>query len=392
MPLVLVLGDAAAKVRAESPPDGPTAMMIHPLHLISAAFLVASAAAQSIPAQDLIAVEFDGTVIAVDSRTGRGEPIGPSGRTGHNCMARHGTQLYTTEQVGTGTLAQFHLNTIDDLTGQATRSLPITRDLRGLESGGGLNLIAVAENGTSDQLVRVNTLTGTITVIGSLGFNGVQGLALHGNVFYAWDTTAGLLRVDHLTGVATDVNPSFGTGGADIQFLSSVDRGRLFGGRRGLYAIDVATGVPNFIGGGTYNDLRGLEDRHGVHYRFGQGCNGVALSMAGAATPNTTIDVAIIGQRRNAAGSLFLGFSDSAFQNFPLPASLDNFLGTSGCFLYAGSEIVFPTSANTFGVSTVAIPVPRFTEGLVFHVQHVSASNGAGGLAFTNGGSVRLSL
>lgn len=79
--------------------------------------------------------------------------------------------------MGTGAQAQFFLNTIDDLTGQASRSLPITRDLRGLESGGGFNLIAIADNSGNDQLVRVNTLTGTITVIGSTGFSGVQALA-----------------------------------------------------------------------------------------------------------------------------------------------------------------------------------------------------------------------
>jgi hypothetical protein len=356
------------------------------------ALLAASAAAQSLPLQDLIAVEFDGSVIAVDSRTGRGDLIAPSGRAGHNCLARLGTQLYTTEQVGTGAQAQFFLNTVDDLTGQASRSLPITRDLRGLESGGGFNLIAIADNSGNDQLVRVNTLTGTITVIGSTGFGGVQALALHAGVFYAWDTTAGLLRIDHLTGAATDVNPSVGTTGVDIQCLASVDRGKLLGGRRSLYSIDLTTGVPSLMGAGVYNDLRGLEDRHGVHYPFGQGCNGVSLSMTGNASPGSTIDVAVIGQRRNAPGTLFLGFSDSQYQGVPLPLLLDNFLGTNLCFLYSGSDLVFPTAASGLGITRVSIAVPRFTEGLVFHMQHVSTSTAAGGLAFTNGGSVRLRL
>lgn len=155
------------------------------------------------------------------------------------------------------------------------------------------------------------------------------------------------------------MNPSVGTTGVDIQCLASVDRGKLLGGRRSLYAIDLTTGVPSLMGAGIYNDLRGLEDRHGVHHPFGQACNGVSLSITGNASPGSTIDVSVTGQRRNAPGTLFLGFSDSEYQGVPLPLLLDGFLGTNLCFLYSGSDLVFPTAANGLGVATVSIAVPR---------------------------------
>jgi len=363
-----------------------------PFAPITLALLTAAASAQQLFPEDLLGVTFDGTAVVLDSRTGVGRELGPTGRTGHNCMARLGRQLYTVEQVGTGATAQRFLNTIDDVTGQAFRSVPITRDLRGLAPGGQSTLMAIADNGGSDQLVRVDVLNGPITVVGSTGFGAIQALTRHASTFYAWDLNAGLLRVDFLTGVATDVNPSVGTNGAAIQFLTSMTDGRLVGGQNALYAIDPTTGVPSLLGSGAYNDLRGAEERFGVVYPFGIGCANVSLTLQGSPNPGTTITTVSTGNGRLASGFAILGFSDTSYLGLPLPLRLDSFLGTVNCFLYTGSDVTFPASANGLGVMTVPVDVPPLTNGLIFHVQHLSLSHAPGGLAFSNGSTVRLRL
>lgn len=129
-------------------------------------------------------------------------------------MARLGRQIYTVEQVGSGATVQRFLNVIDDETGHASRTDPIARDLRGLAPGGQFTLMAIAENGVDDQLVRVDVFNGLVTVVGSTGFGPVQGVTLVAKTFYGWDLNAGLLRIDHVTGAATDVNPNVGTNGS----------------------------------------------------------------------------------------------------------------------------------------------------------------------------------
>ena len=63
------------------------------------------------------------------------------------------------------------------------------------------------------------------------------------------------------------------------------------------------------------------------------------------------------------------------------------------CFLYTGPEFTVGTTAGGLGAMTVQVPIPPFTNGLTFHLQHVSLNSSApGGLAFSNGGTVRVSL
>jgi hypothetical protein len=359
--------------------------------LASASLALPLAAQTSFP-QDVIAVTFGGDAVTLDSRTGVGQVIGPTGRTGHNSMARAGRQLYTVEQVGTGQTAQRFLNTVDDVTGVASRSVSISRDLRGLAFGGQFQLMAIADDGANDEFVRVDVFNGTITVVGSTGFGSLQGLTLHDGTFYAWDLNAGLVRIDLATGAGTDVNPSVGTNGAAIQFLNTMSDGRVIGGQSAIYEIDVATGVPALRGSGAYNDLRGAEERFGVIYTFGEGCANVSLDLSGEPRGGSTITTASSGNRRLAAGFLLLGLSDRNYLGVPLPLRLDAFLGTLDCFLYTGLDFTIAASVNAFGVMTVPVTIPLGLTGTIFHVQHLSLSNAPGGLAFSNGGTVRVRL
>lgn len=360
--------------------------------LLTGSVLAPALLGQSLPREDLIGVSFAGTAVTLDSRAGFGQPLGSTGRSGHNCMARVGSLLYTTEQVGSGASAQYFLDTIDDNTGQAFRSVSISRDLRALAPGGQFALMAIAENGGNDQLVSVDVFNGVITVIGATGFGSVQGLTLHNGTFYGWDLNAGLVRIDFLTGAATDVNPSVGTNGVNIQFLTTTSDGRVLGGQNSLYQIDLATGVPTRRGSGQYNDLRGVEERFGVIYAFGQGCGNVTLGLSGTPSPSFTISTVSSGNRSLAAGTMFIGFSEFNYHGLVLPARLDGFLGTVDCFLYTGTELTLAGAASNLGLMRIAVRIPPGLNGLIFHVQHVSLSNAPGGLAFSNGGTVRVNL
>jgi hypothetical protein len=110
-----------------------------------------------------------------------------------------------------------------------------------------------------DDLYEIDLTHETTSLIGSLGFLGVQGLDFSpSGSLYAWDVDFGLLTVDPSTGTATDVNPSIG-GTAAIQSLVFAPDGRLFGARQQLFSINPLTGAFSPIGPGGGPDIRGIE-------------------------------------------------------------------------------------------------------------------------------------
>jgi hypothetical protein len=143
---------------------------------------------------------------------------------------------------------------------------PGAGDIRGLAFDQTDQLFAVVnrdDNSGSptlpDDLYQINLVAQTTSLVGSLGFLGVQGFdaAPNGDLF-AWDGTAGLLRVNPATGAAVDVNPAIG-GTASIQSIVFAPDGRLFGARHALFAIDPLTGAFTQIGPGGGPDVRGIE-------------------------------------------------------------------------------------------------------------------------------------
>jgi len=343
-------------------------------------------------AQDLIGVDFAGQAFAIDSHVGRGGSIGPTGRAGHNAMARVGSTLYVTEQTAGPT---FRLATLNEISGVATPGPTLARDLRGMAGNRGGGLSAIAEASGGDLYVTVQPQNGAVTVIGNTGFSQVQALAINptflGDVVFAWDLTAGLIRLDRLTGAGTDVDPGFGTGGADIQFLTFV-AGRLLGGRDALYEVDAGTGVPRLIGAGGYSDIRGLEERFGIALPFGSGCSGVTLEASGSFSINGTFTSTSRGHQRLVPGALMMGSSRTSFLGIPLPLDLDPFLQTSGCSLLTSSEFTVNGGTNLTGAMAFTFTIPLFTQGQSFHLQHFALDNGPGGVAFSNGVTVRVRL
>lgn len=138
--------------------------------------------------------------------------------------------------------------------------------IRGLSFDSEDNLFAVVNRNDSqgaptldDDLYLFDLANQTTSRIGSLGFVGVQGLDVSANgTLYAWDIFDGLLTIDPTTGNATDVNPAIG-GTVDIQSITFSPDGSLFGARRNLFSIDLATGAYTQIGVGSGMDIRGIE-------------------------------------------------------------------------------------------------------------------------------------
>lgn len=348
-------------------------------------------AAQTFP-RDLLGLTFAGDAIGLASRTGHGALIAATGQTGYNGSARVGDSIYACAQVGSQPPLQYFLDRIDDATGQATRLFSLSQDLRAMATSSSGVLYAVAQSSPSDTLVRVSVATGAISVVGPIGFGGVQGLTERNGDLYGWDLTAGLLQINTRTGAGVDVNPAVGTNGFILQFLTTMADGRIVGGNNSLYEVDPGTGVPDHLGAGQYNDLRAGDERYGVLYTFGVGCQGVNMTLSGVPQSPTTITTTSIGHDPTTLGAVQVGFSDRNFRGHPLPLSVDHLLGTVGCVAYAGPDISYTVLTSGIGVMNVVLSIPAGMQGFVFHVQHISLSNSPGGVAFSNGGTVRLHL
>lgn len=358
-------------------------MRTHKLHL-----LLACSLPPALPAQDMIAVGWSGTVYALDSFAGTATSIG-AGSYGQNALAIDGAGGVWCTQRSQGTPYVYDLTTVDPLTGATTVRLPGV-DIRGLAGTNSPLLFAVLEGG--DTLATIDTLTGTITRIGTIGFASIQALAFHRGTLYAWDITAGLLRVDVVTGAGTRVNPAAGTSNAGIQFLASRSDGKLIGGQNNLYELDPVSGVATQIGSFGNLDLRGGDEYFGWAQPFGTGCAGaggvVTLTVTGSPTPGgmltTTSDNHAPG-----LGAVLLGFSNTVAGGLPLPLNVDPLLGTSGCSLYVSpdfSAIAVITSSNL----VYPIPVPTTVHNLTFFTQHAGFEPVPGNLSLSNGAAVHI--
>jgi hypothetical protein len=348
------------------------------------------------PAQDLVGLSFGGQAVGIDSRTAAASFFIASGLVGCNAMARSGGTIWVAEQTAGLPTSQFHLALFDERTNTGTRVFTNTgHDVRALATDIHGGLLAIVQGTTSDTLMRVNTTNGAFAAIGSLGFPGVQAMARVGGIFYAWDTTAGLLRVDASTGVATDVNPGLGTGGIDVQFLAAMGDGRVFGGRHALHAVDLQTGALALVGTGTWSDLRGCEERFGSTTPFGSSCAGTTgtplLTFNSLPYPGTPYQLQSNRHLGNGLGILCFGSSRTSHGTTPLPFDVDPLLGTSGCLLQVSPAVTQFGVASAAGVFVTPIPIPPGFGGQTFYAQHVALEAGVpGGWSFSNGVEIRI--
>jgi len=356
-----------------------------------------------LPAQfDMIGITFTGQAVEFDSHTGAGALLGPTGSpsalSGHNATARLVNDLFTTDRTPVAAGFQHHLDRLDKTTGHCTRIFNNVGDLRGLAAHPSVaNTLCGILDGTGDRLVSISVATGVVTVVGATGFAGIQALGERGGQLLAWDITAGLLRINPNTGVATDVNPNVGTNGAPIQFLATHTDGRLLGGQRELYRIDPATGVPTLIASiaqGAF-DLRGAEERVSFRQNFGTGCASVTagncvLTVSGTA-PGGFLTASSGGHLAGRLGVLVLGFDNRATQGQTLPFLLDGLLGTVGCTLYTSIDVTRFGTVNASGFCNHALTLPTASAGLTLFAQHaILEPTLPGGMTWSDGVMVRI--
>jgi hypothetical protein len=358
-----------------------------------ASTLAVLAAAAALPAQELIAVNFQGQAFGVDVATGVARSIGPTGATRCNAMALHERVLYATAQ--TSVTGPRQLVTIDPITAQATVLFNnLTVDLRGLAPRDNTTELFGIADGAPDRLVRIDVVTGVVTNVGNTGFTGIQGL--DGNDaspnLLAWDVNVGLVRIDKATGVGVDVDPAVGTQGVDIQFLTTFPTNNdapLLGGRTSLYEVDRQTGVVTQIGATTnLADLRGGEQHRGRATLFGTGCLTATTTPATIAAKASflageTIVLRTPSHPPSTIALLLVGLSDAVYQGLPLPLDLDPLLGTNGCDLLVSADLTLAALGQQNGTVVAPFLLPPVLGATLFF-QFATLEAVPGGLSFTD--------
>jgi len=195
----------------------------------------------------------------IDTTTGSWTSLGNAGFDKCNSLARDSAGVfYSAADPGVGVA----LITIDSSTGAGTQVALLSTELsvRALAFSPSDVLYAVHVGAEGNELWIIDTTTGNTTLVGEMGFGSVQCMAFHptNGTLYAADNTEGLLTVDPATGVATDVNGGVG-GTGDVQTITVVPDGTIFGVRNDLYSIDPVTGVYTLLATGGYPDLRGAD-------------------------------------------------------------------------------------------------------------------------------------
>jgi hypothetical protein len=359
------------------------------------AFTFACVLLGSVPGQDLIGLSFDGTAHGIRSSNAAASFAVASGLVGCNAMARSGGTIWAAEQTGALQAAQFHLALFDERTNTGTRVFSNTgRDVRALATDANGSLFAIVQGTVSDTLMRIDTTSGVFATIGNLGFSAVQSMTRVGTTLYAWDNTAGLLTVSPTTGIATDVNPGLGSGGIDVQFLTTMQDGRVFAGRTQLYTVDLPTGALALVGTGTWTDLRGCEERFGSTTSFGTSCAGTngtpLLNFNSLPYPGSPYQLQSNRHHANFLGVLCFGASRTNSGATPLPFSVDPLLGTSGCLLQVSPDVTQFGVCDPSGVLVTPIAIPPGFGGSIFYAQHVVLENVPGGWSFSNGVEIRI--
>ncbi|KAA3606702.1 MAG: hypothetical protein DWQ01_16945 [Planctomycetota bacterium] len=211
--------------------------------------------------QDVLAVSASGDAWSVDSVSGISIFLAPTGFSNLNGMARNNQgELYS--------VSYSSLITIDEDTGVGAFAAALSlNDVRGLCFDDQDQLWAIQDGGPlqPDLLFQIDPSTGTTTFIGDTGFVGLQALAFTEGVFYSWDIGfgsgigAGLVTLDPLTGLASDVDPNVDGTAWDVQTLFEDENGQLWGGRYQLFHVDVSSGQLTLASGLGFDDFRGLE-------------------------------------------------------------------------------------------------------------------------------------
>lgn len=326
-------------------------------------------------AQDMLGLTYSGAIHSVQSSTGESELLGPA-LFGHNCLARDGQgELWTVSRNLLGTPV-YYLTHLDPSTLEL-QVVATCNDVRSMADAGAGELFAIERQSSGgDLLVRIDTATGSRTLVGNTEQT-IVGMASLQGTLYGYSDVLGLGTLDPSTGEFTDVGP-FGPN-SNVQWLAERTDGQLIGGSFGFYEIDTQTGATtNYSQGNPNVQLAGVQPS-GLALAFGTGCYGVELSAQGTLKAGTLMTTRSTGYPSTGAvvglaGALVLGTSNQSFNNIPLPIDLDPLLGTSGCSLYVSpdvSELNFTTGGAAPSLF-FAVDLPPAVALQTFYLQHAA--------------------
>lgn len=345
-----------------------------------ALLLAASLALAPLPAQELLAVNYNGQVLTIDATTGVTQVLNTQGAPFANAMALDGSTYWVTGKQG----GQTRLFRVDPVTGITSQNVSLGQsDVRGLADGNATDELFGIVNGAADvdRLVRIRPSLGLVQAIGgSSGRTGIQALLRVGSQLLAWDVQVGLCRFNTTTGVAVDLFPAVGTSGAHIQFLTVDDQGRLLGGHDQLYVIDRLTGIATLIPGSNCLNARGAEPRRGTIGTFDSPCGDDAvLTASGPAVAGSTVFFKSSGHTPGAFVIFYFGLQK---QQTLLPGST--------CKLgIATDDPYFGTTVGASGV-VEASELLISLSGFDLFAQILGAQPGTGATYVTNGVEIRI--
>lgn len=327
-------------------------------------------AASTAPAQDMIGVAWDGSVYHLDSAAATTVPLGNAGYASLNSMARD--PLTGILYVASGS----QLIAIDPLTGVGTLATTlIATNIRAMAFSP-TGILYIIEDSTYDRLWSYNISTLVETNIGLTNHSGLQALAvsLTGTLFaydvapYASMPGAGLVTIDQLTGVSTDVNPAISsTPPQSIQGMCLSPEGILYGGGYtytfpgpsffDLYTIDAVSGALTLVGssGGT-EDIRGIEFLPRRLRIRGSGAPGsyvVGIDVI-FGTPGLSYATVITTNAGNYPNGAILGIDPTYIElvvqlSYPYPP-FNGVLDGTGCALFS-LPLAGPVGVTVYGVS-----------------------------------------
>lgn len=370
---------------------------MHPVRSALLSSLLATAA--PLIAQDMIGVTFPGQVLRIDRATGATTVLA-NGQIGKNCLCTTSdNRLISTVRSGTAATGfQYHLVQIDPFTGAETRLFGNTDfgDLRAMAPTRS-SILAIREASPVDELIRINQVTGAVTVIGPTGFTGIQGMDGTTAGLRCWDLNAGLLLILEASGTATDLFPTVG-GPAGLQWMATDPATRItYVGNGTIHQLNVQTGVtsnPVAIAGNP--DLRGVEFTTSLASSFGTACSGsLGTTFVDAQQPfghGLPLVTSSIRHAPGAVGVTIVGFSNTTSANGNLPRNLDPLLGTNGCFLNVSIDLTTLGIADPTGRMLGVTALPPGLEFFQFYVQHAAFEPVPGGTSWTNGLRVRVPL
>lgn len=175
---------------------------------------------------------------SIDLESGAVVLLGPTGFSHFNSLAATSTGMIFSAD-------DSNLVRINARSGVGQLSVPIIGDI---EPSRSIRAMAFSKQNVLHainyigQLYTIETATGYSRLVGNTGYTHIQSLEFgRDGTLYAWDVRQGLLTINPSTGIATDVNLSFGAT-ADIQTIAFAPNGLLYGGRNEIYEISPATG------------------------------------------------------------------------------------------------------------------------------------------------------